>query len=333
MARRIGNVRRLYSGRQAVTMLIAIAIGASAVWHANRVLAVNEPPAVATEPVLSLVLDSGRRLGWVRDADYQVFETISGCHNPASVELDALVRGDETPGPDLTQAGYVHGALSDPLGRLGVLTLLENTPTSFPQHWVRARHLTVRRARREVVFGAPLRTWYPASVRVGMAEASLVRAVLVKVRFQADWVLPRSSGTCFVRFPTLQMPRIDPLDPPSQPFNPPAPGPGEVQVTSTGGETVNAQSSIPPPNDPRIPEWRCASTAVAIAQESSPTGGSGNCGGVAVFAEPGAEAHVALWLLIDGALVGVAAALFVESAVKFRWPLIDVATERGGRGA
>lgn len=36
------------------------------------------------------------------------------------------------------------------------------------------------------------------------------------------------------------------------------------------------------------------------------------------FSVPGADSHVALWLLIDGALIGVAAALFVEPAIKGR---------------
>jgi hypothetical protein len=43
-----------------------------------------------------------------------------------------------------------------------------------------------------------------------------------------------------------------------------------------------------------------------------------NCGGVAVFSVPGADSHVALWLLIDGALIGVAAALLVETAKEYR---------------
>jgi hypothetical protein len=319
-ARAWASVRRLYSRRQLGIMLFAAVLGIGAVWHAHRLLAVRDPPPVSTEPVLAVLVDPFRRLGWVDRIEYEVVETFSGCQNPVTVEFRALVHGEHVPGPSAAREGYAHGAVVDPLRAVGSLRMLQNPTATFPPTWVTPKGFVQRRDGNRVLFGAPLRMWYPASVMVGMAAASSVRAVLVRVRFEADWVLPRSTKTCFVRFPTLQAPNVDPLREPSTASEgAPAPGPGTVNVVSTGGEMVNSQASIPPPTDPRIPQWRCDSTAVAMTRRMDPTGGAANCGGVAVFSEPGAEAHVALWLLIDGALIGLAAALVAESAVAFNW--------------
>jgi hypothetical protein len=323
-----GRARSLYNRRQLAIMLVAILIGFGAVWHADRLLTVHDPPPVTTEPVLAVLVDPFRRLGWVDRVEYEVVQTFSGCENPVTVEFSALVRGGHVAGPSMAREGYAHGAVVDPLRAVRSLTMLQNPTATFPPTWVKPKGLEQRRDGDRFLFGAPLRTWYPASVMVGMAAASSVRAVLVRVRFEADWVLPRSTGTCFVRFPTLQAPTVDPLrEPSTASAGAPAPGPGKVNVVSTGGETVDAQASIPPPTDPRIPQWRCASTAVAITQRMDPMGGAANCGGVAIFSEPGADANVALWLLIDGALIGLAAALLAESAIGF-----DLRGRRGRRG-
>jgi hypothetical protein len=105
-----------------------------------------------------------------------------------------------------------------------------------------------------------------------------------------------------------------------------------VNIISSSGEIVNLQSSIPPPTDPRIPQWRCASMAISIAAANAnpATGGASNCGGAAVFSDPGTDSRVALWLLIDGALIGVAAALFVDPAIRFQRPR-ETASEISGR--
>jgi hypothetical protein len=195
----------------------------------------------------------------------------------------------------------------------GKIELLE-TDATFPQRWVVPRHEFVRHAGvHRLLFGAPLRRWYPSAVQVGMSSET-TRAVLVELRFQANWVLPRSAGTCFVRFPSLQAPLEDPTEPPSFSLWAPAAGPGEVSVVSMTGDLADWQTSIPPPTDPRIPQWRCASMAPSVAAQYS----AANCGGVAVFSVPGADSHAALWLLIAGALIGVAAALFFETAKDFR---------------
>lgn len=223
-----------------------------------------------------------------------------------TVEVDALVNGTDIGGSTKAPGGYAHGELTDPLGMPSKFQLLE-TDGAFPQHWVVPQNEFVRHGGRDdLLFGAPLQIWYPSAVRTGMS-AETTRAVLMELRFQANWVLPRSTGTCFVRFPTLQVPPIDPTDPPSITVWAPAVGSGEVNILSTG-DLVDSQNSIPPPTDPRIPQWGCASMATSTAEQYS----AADCGGVAVFSAPGTDSRVARWLLIMGALIGVAAALLAE---------------------
>jgi hypothetical protein len=326
----IARLRWLYSRRQFATMLVALAIGTGAVWHANRLLTVHDPPPLSTEPVLAVMLDALRPIQWLGRAEYQVREAFSGCRNPVTVEFDALVhpRAPVTDRRALAQHGFVHGVLIDPLSAVRSVAIFENPSSTFPPRWKVPRGIVRRRTEQDLLFGAPLRRWYPASMSPGM-HRHIVRAVLVKARFRADWVLPRSEGTCFVRFPTLQVPSVDPLLPPGDAVYPPARGPGAVSVVSVSGETVDVQASIPPPTDPRIPQWECRT----MSDGSSPATGSANCGGVAVFSEPGSDAHVALWLLIDGALIGLAAALLVEPAVRFRWPLAPTGRAEGDANA
>lgn len=295
-------------------MLLAVVIGAAALWHANHLLAVQDPPPISTEPVLSLVLDPGQKLSWAKTTEYQVVETFRRCQNPVTVEVDALVNGTDIGGPTTAPLGYAHGELYDPLGAPRTIELLENQGGFLPPHWSVPRTEFIRHDGHHILlFGASLRTWYPSVVRPGMS-AKTTRAVLAELRFQENWVLPRSTGTCFVRFPTLQVPSMDPTAPANTAVWAPAAGPGEVSVVSTTGDLADWQTSIPPPTDPRIPQWRCASMASSTAAQYS----AANCGGVAVFSAPGADSHVALWLLIDGALIGVAAALLVETATRSR---------------
>jgi hypothetical protein len=294
-------------------MLVAVLFGAAAVWYANHLLAVNDPPPVSTEPILSLVLSPGQRLSWAKTTEYQVTETFRRCQNPVTLEVDAFVNGTDIGGPTTAPLGYAHGDLFDPLGVPGKIQLLENQGGYLPAHRRVPRNEFFRHDGHYRLFGAPLRTWYPSAVRTGMSAVT-TRAVLVELRFRANWVLPRSTGTCFIRFPALQAPPEDPTAPANFAVYAPAAGPGEVNVVSTTGEIVDWQASIPPPTDPRIPQWGCANMAVSITAQY----GAADCGGVAVFSVPGADSHIALWLLIDGALIGVAAALFVQGATSFR---------------
>jgi hypothetical protein len=334
--RRVGAIRAFYTRRQLGVMLLAVLIGAGAILHANHLLSVSDPPPASTEPVLSLVLDPAQSLGWSGQTEYQVQESFSRCRNPLTVELDAFINSpSEAFEPSTATSGFADGSLNDPLAAAAKLTLWANPSGTIPPSWVPAgRELTPTPNRKYVVFGGPLREWYPSSVVRGMATASAQRAPLAMVRFHANWVLPRSSGTCFVRFPTLQAPIVDPANPPSTASQyAPHPGPGEVNLISSSGEIVSLQSSIPPPTDPRIPQWRCASMAISIAAANADpaTGGASNCGGVAVFSVPGTDSRVALWLLIDGALIGVAAALFVDPAIRFQRPRQTASETSGDR--
>jgi hypothetical protein len=292
-------------------MVFAVLIGAASVWYANRLLTVKDPPPVQTEPVLSLVLDPGQRLSWATTTEYQVHETFSHCENPVTVEVDALVNGTDIGGPITAPNGYAHGELKDPLGVPSKIELLENLG-DWQVQWDVPQHEFVKQVSHyDLLFGAPLQAWYPSAVRTGMSSYT-TRAVLVKLQFQENWVLPRSTSTCFVRFPTLQAPLQDPTSPADTAAWAPAAGPGEVSVVSTTGEIADSQTSIPPPTDPRIPQWSCASMASSIGEQYS----AANCGGVAVFSAPGTDSRVALWLLVVGAFIGVAAALFVDQVTE-----------------
>jgi hypothetical protein len=297
-------------GRGQMIVMLGAALGVVAlVGYAYHLLTVKDPPASA-EPVLQLVLDPGQQLSWAKTTEYQVFEKFSHCANPVTVEVDALVNGTDIGGPVMAPGGYVHGELTDALGVPAKFQLLE-TDGTFPQNWLPPQGNFVRHVGDNLQFGAPLRLWYPSALRIG-TSAVQTRAVLVELRFQANWILPRSTGTCFVRFPTLQAPHEDPTDPPSFTVWAPAAGPGEVIVRSTTGDLVDSTNSLPPPTDPLIPQWVCASMATSTAEPYSAT----DCGGVAVFSTPGTDSYVALSLLIDGALIGVAAALFAEQVTE-----------------
>lgn len=295
----------LYSRGQVIVMLGAALGVVALVGYANRLLTVKDPPASA-EPVLQLVLDPGQRLSWAKTTEYQVVEKFSHCANPVTVEVDALVNGTDIGGSTMAPGGYVHGELTDSLGVPSKFQLLE-TDGTFPQNWLPPQGKFIRLVGDDLLFSAPLRTWYPSALRIG-TSAEQTRAVLVELRFQENWILPRSTGTCFVRFPTLQAPLEDPTAPPNFTVWAPAAGPGEVIVLSTTGDLVDSTNSLPPPTDPLIPQWVCASMATSTAEPYS----AANCGGVAVFSAPGTDSRVALLLLIDGALIGVAAALLAE---------------------
>jgi hypothetical protein len=292
-------------------MLGAALVVVAAVVYADHLLTVKDPP-VATEPVLKLVLDPIQPLSWAKTTEYQVVETFSHCENPVTVEVDALVNGTDIGGPTTAPGGYAHGELTDPLGVPGKIQLLE-TDGTFPQHWELPRDEFVRQVGHdELLFGAPLQTWYPSAVRTGMS-AEQTRAVLVELQFQANWVLPRSTGTCFVRFPTRQAPLQDPTAPANFAYTAPSAGSGEVSVRSMTGDLVDSTNSIPPPTDPRFPpRWDCASMASSTAEQYS----AADCGGVAVFSAPGTDSRVAFSLLIVGAVIGVAAGLLAEQVIE-----------------
>jgi hypothetical protein len=246
--RRFGN---LYSRGQVIVMLGAALGVVALVGYANHLLTVKHPPA-SGEPVLQLVLDPGQRLSWAKTTEYQVVEKFSNCANPVTVEVDALVNGTDIGGSTMAPGGYVHGELTDSLGVPSKFQLLE-TDGTFPQHWLPPQGNFVRHAGDDLVFGAPLRLWYPSALRIG-TSAEETRAVLVELRFQENWVLPRSTGTCFVRFPTLQAPLEDPTAQPNFTVWAPAAGPGEVIVRSTTGDLVDSTNSLPAPTDPLIPQ-------------------------------------------------------------------------------
>jgi hypothetical protein len=292
------------------------------VGYASHLLTVKDPPD-STQPVLKLVLDPGQRLSWAKTAEYQVLERFSHCENPVDVEVDALVNGTDIGGPTTVPGGYADGELSDPRGVPSKIDLLE-TDGTLPQHWVVQRDEKLTHVDHDdLKFRAPLQTWYPAAVRPGMSAANTARAALVQLDFQANWVLPRSTGTCFVQFPTLQVPPNHPTSPADLTVWAPAAGPGEVTVMSRTGDLIDSQNSIPPPTDPRSPpRWDCASMVPSTAEQYS----AADCGGVAVFNTPGTDSRVALRLLIDGALIGVVAALFAEQITE---PLRDRKRESG----
>ncbi len=305
--------KAIYTRRQIGTMAIAVLIGAVAVWSATRLLAVQDPPSTTTQPVLDLILSRGgqpaQEFSWARNIEYKVFETFRRCQNPVSVQVDAVVNGRDIGGPTMAP-GFADGELTDPSDAVGQVRMLFDHGTPQVPRWVVTQPTVMRRTVYAgvlgVVFGVVVHQWYPSAVLFDTTGTDTVPGILFEIRFTANWILPRSDGTCFVRFPALQVRAIDPVDPPNTPPLVAPPGPGQVTITSKTGDVADWQDSLPPPADPQVPRWSCARM-----------GNSGCTGGVAVFSAAGANAHVSLWLLIDGALIGVAAALFAEPATQF----------------
>lgn len=327
-----GKPRGPYTGVQIFVMLATVLVLALAVRQANSLLNIDDPPATASQPVLSLVLDPFQRLSWAKNSEYQVRESFQHCRNPVEVTVDALVNDTQNPfitppfqGATTAPSGYVHGQLTHPGVDAGNFRLLENPGGYYPASWVvprgefiqhDPRGKFIRDDRGALIFGAPLHSWYPSVLPTsGMAPVqTLQRAVLVELRFQANWVLPRSSATCFVRIPKLLDPLVDPTSMADlTSYWAPAAGPGQVNVISTTGDTADWQDSIPAPTDPRVPQWQCS----MVRSVTDPFGGA-NCGGVAVFSVPGGNTRAQLWLLIDGTVIGLAAALLIDTLKDYR---------------
>ena len=193
-------------------MLLALLIGAAALWDAKWMQTFRDPPPISAEPTIKLLLSPGQQLPWATDTDYQVKETFRRCQNPVTVELDALVNGTNTAvgGPTPTPQGYAHGELDDPLRLSGRIELLENTENIEPSPpFLLPPHEFTQSSRDRQLFGAPLPAWYPSAVQWSMSRLT-ARAPLVELRFQANWVLPRGPGSCFVLFPALQAEGAEP---------------------------------------------------------------------------------------------------------------------------
>jgi hypothetical protein len=298
-------------------MLVGLLIGAVAVLHAYRQVAMHDPPS--GPPSIQLALSAGtavHELSWANNIEYQVSEKFRPCHNPVTVEFDALINGQDV-GPT-TAPGFADGELVDPLGAVDKVFPLDQS--GMPSQLGAARGEFVQKiingGAGGVAFGAPIERWYPSGF--GPLMGPIHSAILV-LKFKANWVLPRNSSSCFVRFPSLAVLTSDPARPANS-VNPVAPaGPGEVSISSLTGGIADWQDSFPTPTDPLIPQWRCP-RMYQSADEVKDMAPYADCsGGFAIYNVPGASSRVPLWLLIDGALIGVAAGIVAEPAIEFRW--------------
>ena len=142
--------------------------------------------------------------------------------------------------------------------------------------------------------------------------------------FTADWLHPRSYGTCYLTLPLVIGPG------PGAPLVH-LPRPPQGQYAGTNSATVEltdwnftkgpeglhlaplnivSDDSKPAPSEPTRPNWTCAAR-----------GNQASCnGGYVALSTRNATGNTNTALFLRGALLGVVAALIAESLLRFRWP-------------
>jgi hypothetical protein len=155
-------------------------------------------------------------------------------------------------------------------------------------------------------FQLPFDVWFPGESSLNGAGRAVVPAM--QMTFDADWVSPRGYGSCYVRVPNLTAP------PPPYPPGVLTPSNGRVRLSlNPNGAAVDPVYSVPPPTDPRGPDWQC--DMVASFAEGR------RCTAVSVVTQPGSSRDSQFLLLFSGALLGLGLAIAAEALLKWRWPL------------
>lgn len=321
--------RRLYTRRHFVTALVGVAIALVTVLYAVHLLAIHDPPLASAEPQILLSGGPVKPIPEVRSFDLHLDVGVAGCKNPVHAQLLLRLRGTQSP----TLARYVstpgsfRGQILDPtrsarafvesvMARRDWTRMFKHHPgiERFTPLPVRPFDVSGRAAAFQIdrswsiagrQFRAPLDAWFPAAAtRNGI---SFFDIPIMQIAFEANWISARSYRTCYVRLPNLSTttsPGEKVLKPDS----------GVVELHTARG-AVDTGASIPPPDDPRGPSWRCDLSAGPQNIESS------NCGGIAVLREPNADRDLQLRLIVIGAIIALALALATEALLAFRWPL------------
>jgi hypothetical protein len=141
--------------------------------------------------------------------------------------------------------------------------------------------------------------------------------------FTADWLHPRSHGTCYLALPLVIGP--GPGSPLLQLPRPPQGHYGGTSIASvdltdwdfTEGDsgldpaplTVIEDDSKPAPNNPAYPTWTCDDAHSASCN-----------GGYVALSTANATGNTNSALFLRGALLGVLAALVADSLLRFHWP-------------
>jgi hypothetical protein len=141
--------------------------------------------------------------------------------------------------------------------------------------------------------------------------------------FTADWLHPRTFGTCYLSLPLVIGP-----GPGAPLLHLPRPPQGRYLGTDSASVSLTdwnftegpsghvstplsviSDDSQPPPSEPSDPSWNCAAR-----------GSQTSCnGGYVALATANAAGNGNTELFLRGALLGVVAALVAESLLRFRW--------------
>jgi hypothetical protein len=323
-------VASIYPRRRWVVIVLGVGAGLLLYSSAEHISHVYGPPS-RYGPAADYVLPIS---GPHRPADdrfeFDVEIGLDGCQNPVRVIASAMGPGTAVRNW-LRSASLVSFGVDDPSAR-GIRTFISNGILSVHEEG-RLFDSGSRGNRR--IFEAPDKslqspsTVFRSSMRGASARVPPFRPAGVNPvlywSFTADWLHPRSYGTCYLALPLVigpgpgaalvQLPR-----PPQGRYA----GNGFASVEladwnfSEGPEGLRttplhvlAEDSSPAPAEPEHPQWSCAAWG----------GDQSACnGGYVALATANATGDMNTALFLRAALFGVVAALVAESLLRFRRP-------------
>jgi hypothetical protein len=331
------SVAAVYRPRQWFVIVFG---SAAAIWlyhSSSAIAAVHDPPPVFG-PAIDYVVPVGRRTAFTDGVELSVQLATSGCRNPVRVVVVALppylgrrrtwlrqpsrisfgVEDDSArnfriftgePPPEfdrrLFERGF-HGSATFAEVATGDGRAIPDSATSVDGHRVAGRFIEGT---------AP-----PFPVQAGRADVN----PWIVFAFEADWLLPRTHRTCYLRLPLvigpgpgaplLQLPR-----PPDRRYL----GNDSAHVglsdwdfaSDTRGVDALPMTLVVDDTRPRPPDWDAP-------QWSCIEGGDDRfCnGGYVALAETNAAGRTSSGLFLRGTLLGVLAALVAEALLRYRSP-------------
>lgn len=334
---------RLYPRRNFVSGIVSVFALIAALLYAKQVMGSHVPPqqqARSADPIVFITPSLGKPPGGLSSFDISGYEFVNGCHNPVHVQLALEAQGSASAPRDryVGVSATLDGQIEDPtrsaydfheelVRRRGWQAQLDD-PHTDPYSLLQTRSTGRPATLNDFIvdptwhpygktFAAPLEGLFPKTSR--NHDRVFFNEPVLLVTFRANWLMKRGFDTCYVRVPDI-------TTSPNVSGEILRPRTASMTLQVNGGGSVDAGSSIPSPSDPRRPTWNCRI-------ESDPEDPQdANCAAFAAVDEPGAEEKTQIRLLVVGAVIALAFALLVESALKFRWPLDEAGDESANDG-